>query len=402
MANHLLFVFISIVTMTISFCSKEAAINPQMASSDQSNNVNYSTKREQKTVDQSIRIVEVGCNRTAYQQITVGKKHVCALDNNKRTHCWNDVVHTNISDYCKTKEMNILDNDSILSIWSKRNVDCIININGLIRCIDRDNMYKQQLSIKLVNNEMPVELSLGTSFACARTSEGKVYCWGMNSAGQLGYSGSSTGKPREINGIIAKKIVSGDMHTCIITFKNRVLCWGQNEMGQLCNTSPMLEDSTTVFADGDMNSPIMEGETVEMKMISRPVEVEEMENVVDISAGIMHTCAITEGKNVICWGDNRYYQLGGIKTKTKCTVDVIPEMEMNKISSGDSHTCAINNKNEVLCWGRGYSKPNMIVIKVIDLNGDSYLVSDNKTTCVLERGKIKCWEAPSVQVECEQ
>jgi hypothetical protein len=90
-----------------------------------------------------------------------------------------------------------------------------------------------------------VQVGAGTSFACARISDGRVYCWGSNSEGQLGngtmtnsavpmqvlrFNAGSTGGTTAL--VDATDLAVGGLHACAVRATGGVVCWGYTQKGQ--------------------------------------------------------------------------------------------------------------------------------------------------------------------------
>jgi hypothetical protein len=143
-------------------------------------------------------------------------------------------------------------------------------------------------------------ISAGFDNACAVTTSGAAYCWGDNSNGQLG-NGSTTNSlvPVAVTGLSSgvASISAGNGLTCAVTTSGAAYCWGWN-------------------GEGDLGIGSTTGSLV-------PVAVTGLSSgVASISAGFLHTCAVTTSGAIYCWGHNSNGELGNGST-TKSMVPVL-------------------------------------------------------------------------------
>jgi alpha-tubulin suppressor-like RCC1 family protein len=221
-----------------------------------------------------------------------------------------------------------------------------------------------------------VKASVNHSGACAITGEGKAYCWGENSRGQLGASvlGSTISIPVEITSLPNISLATmGQYHGCVVSDGN-VYCIGQNDYGQVGNGTTT--NRTTLTRAGTIT------------------------NVTAIEAGTHSTCAISSG-NVYCWGWNNYGQLGDGTTTNRSTPTKINSLSnVTKISISGYVNCALSG-GKVYCWGHNVygavgdgtttsrSSPVQVpgITNAIDISTGSYY-----TACaVVTGGKAYCW-----------
>jgi len=88
-----------------------------------------------------------------------------------------------------------------------------------------------------VPGETPVSgISVGASHSCALTTNGALFCWGSDAAGQLG-----SGRNLEVERtplrsqwrLTFQALSAGGYHTCGLTLDGDVFCWGDNQFGAL-------------------------------------------------------------------------------------------------------------------------------------------------------------------------
>ncbi len=85
-----------------------------------------------------------------------------------------------------------------------------------------------------------------------------------------------------------------------------------------------------------------------------PVEVQGLADVKAITAGWGHICVLTGGGGVKCWGNNADGELGnGGAWDVPVPTDVVGlSSGVVAIDAGDYHTCAVTNTNRLRCWGK--------------------------------------------------
>jgi alpha-tubulin suppressor-like RCC1 family protein len=217
---------------------------------------------------------------------------------------------------------------------------------------------------------------------CVLTTGGGVKCWGYNEGGQLG-DGTTTDRttPVAVSGLTSgvAKISAGESHTCALTTGGGVKCWGYNPLGQL-GDGTQTERDTPVDALGLTSG------------------------VTSITAGRAHTCALTTGGGVKCWGYNESGQLGdGTTTDRTTPVDALGlTSDVVSIAAGGHHTCALTGAGGVRCWGEGKgqvgdgtSTQRSLAVDVLGLtSGVASIAAGWNHACALtKRGGVKCWGA---------
>jgi alpha-tubulin suppressor-like RCC1 family protein len=226
-----------------------------------------------------------------------------------------------------------------------------------------------------------VYLSSGIDHTCAVRSTGGAMCWGRNNYGQLG-DGTTTDRtaPVAVSGLSSgvAAIAGGLGHTCVLTDAGGLKCWGGNDYGKL--------------GDGTTTDRLT------------PVDVSGMTTgVLAVSVGGMHTCAMVSTGGLKCWGNNTYGQLGDGTTVNRYTpVDVSGLASgVVSVSAGMWHTCVVTDTGGIKCWGNnvfgrvgdGTTTDRHTPVDVVGIatGGQAVIADDSHTCALLETGGVMCW-----------
>jgi alpha-tubulin suppressor-like RCC1 family protein len=177
------------------------------------------------------------------------------------------------------------------------------------------------------------EVAAGDEHTCARKHDGSVWCWGGNWLGQAGDATEfQLPLPLRVQGIDdAVRIAAGSIHTCAVRSDRSLWCWGAYYVPP----------------------PEMIDERVET---ATPTLIEALgHEVLDVTAGVAHTCVRKTDGRVWCWGSNQLGQLGSgtqgiVATLTPIEVEGLGGSAI-AVSAGLFHTCALMPNRSVRCWG---------------------------------------------------
>lgn len=144
-----------------------------------------------------------------------------------------------------------------------------------------------------------------------------------------------------------EKIAAGIDHTCAVALDGaRLRCWGLNDRGQLG------QGSTEDIGDDEPAS------------LATDVALVGFGRVVELAAGIVHTCARSDTGRVRCWGDR---ELLGLEASEDIGDDeAVPNQDIDlgfvdgdpqkpqtalAIAAATRWTCALLADNTARCWG---------------------------------------------------
>jgi alpha-tubulin suppressor-like RCC1 family protein len=188
-------------------------------------------------------------------------------------------------------------------------------------------------------------ISCGYLHSLCRTDSFEVYSWGFGEKGRLGYGEdvSYQGYPRILKKLIRKKIIdiaAGKSHSIAISESGNVYCWGDNDFG----------------ACGYLNSTTGYSNTPKKVKFYDEYQKEKIVHVTHAACGNNHTIVSTKENECYSWGRGVEGQLGNGDIRNQVSPVLIPTLtglNIVEISCGALHSCAVTDKGILYTWGQG-------------------------------------------------
>jgi Regulator of chromosome condensation (RCC1) repeat len=226
-----------------------------------------------------------------------------------------------------------------------------------------------------------VDVAVGYVHGCALLNDHRVSCWGYDTVfGALG-RGADSGYafvPAPVVGLRdVVAIDAGLTSTCAVRSTGKVSCWGS--------------DSTGIAHP-------------------RPYDIVGLDDATSVSVGLLSACATRRAGTVACWGSNSTWVLGNgsgpDSPTTAATVEGLGDVV--EVSVGGAHACALLASTQVRCWGLGgdgqlgnnvdvvttFSRPVPVIsgLTGTNLTGATTIGASRLSTCAsLVAGDVACW-----------
>ena len=184
--------------------------------------------------------------------------------------------------------------------------------------------------VNVPNISNVTEISAGENFVLALLLNGTIKSWGVNANGQLGNNTITTSlipvNVLNITNAISISSKVGGFHSLALLSNNTVMSWGLNTNGQLGDNSIIQRNS--------------------------PIAVNNLTNVIAISAGVNHSLALLSDGTIMAWGLNTSGQLGnGNNTQQNSPVSVLNVTNAVAISAGSNFSLALLSNGTIMAWG---------------------------------------------------
>lgn len=184
-----------------------------------------------------------------------------------------------------------------------------------------------------ISGETFEEVGVGSGHTCALSTDGDVFCWGTNDAGQISADGMPGGVEPEPVGLStlepAEQLSVGADYNCIVSNDGDVWCWGGNSVGQSAPSLGMSEPvAPTKLLTTTLGAPLR------------------------VAAGVGETCVWNGGPQVQCFGynDDIHGRDGNSCVAGATNTFALPQ-NVQALSVGAQQACARFEDGTYECWG---------------------------------------------------
>ncbi|UOG67010.1 hypothetical protein LRM49_02975 [Candidatus Nanosynbacter sp. HMT-352] len=220
--------------------------------------------------------VQMPAGVARFQSIAAGYYYTCAITSEGKAYCWGRGNGGQLGNNSTTNSRIPVAVQMPAGVARFQSIaagyyyTCAITSEGKAYCWGRGN-GGQLGNNSTTNSRIPVAVQMpagvsfqsitaGSDYTCAITSEGKAYCWGYGSSGQLGNnSTTNSSTPVAVQmpaGVSFQSITAGSDYTCALTNEGKAYCWGNNEYGQLGNNSTTNSSIPLAVSSVGVNVPV--------------------------------------------------------------------------------------------------------------------------------------------------
>jgi alpha-tubulin suppressor-like RCC1 family protein len=253
------------------------------------------------------------------RQLAVAQISVCALSAARAAYCWGGNGNGNLGNFSTTSSSvpvavnmgGVPSGVTFVTMSGAGSDICALGTDANAYCWGFDSHGQLGGGVTGSNGLEPgavttsgvlsgialASITVGYDHACAVSSTGGTYCWGLNSLGELGNNSTTdssvpvavyTGGPLFF--VRVTQVTGGYDHTCALGSGSVGFCWGDDGNGELGNNSATSSDvPVSVTTSGTPLSGV---------------------GIAQISGGQDFTCALSGAGTAYCWGNDGTGQLG--------------------------------------------------------------------------------------------
>lgn len=247
------------------------------------------------------------------KKITCGSGHNCAILEDSTLWCWGNNSESQLG----TAELDlgpIVATPTQVGIASDYldasggdGHSCALRAPGALYCWGRNSAAQLGLGTRVPGQAVtPLRVGTDTDWvaissaqegSCGKKRDGRLVCWGNDLEGRIGAGGGLVLSPVPIGDALYTSVATSTFHTCGVRADKSLFCQGRNVEGQLAagNFDPVL-GMTRALGTGSL----------------------------EVGVGRFHTCVRDENEHLLCAGKNDVGQLGLGDTQRRAQLTLVP------------------------------------------------------------------------------
>ncbi|MFH2010412.1 MAG: DUF4215 domain-containing protein [bacterium] len=330
-----------------------------------------------------------------WAQLSAGAAHTCGVKRDGTVWCWGANEAGQLGDGALEGRLEpslVPDLEDVVEVAAGEAHTCAVDSDGRGWCwgsndqgqLGDGSIIDRSIPVRVLGLSGAASVSAGGRHTCAVTTELEAYCWGANADGQLG-DGAQTGRQAATRVVVgagltsARAVSAGSAHTCAIREDDTLWCWGSNTAGQLGtgDGAPSLLPLAVLEGEGFLSAAVVAtgaehtcavdatgavwcwgdggdrrlGDGAMFDRLS-PVLVINFDSARAVAAGGEHSCAVTEAGAYWCWGRGTSGQLGTGSTVVRSDPVALAGLPSGaSVTTGGLHSCALRVDATAWCWG---------------------------------------------------
>ena len=284
--------------------------------------------------------------------MSAGLRHTCAITEARALFCWGESLEfqTGVEGTVRVPTPTaVLPALQFIDVGAGMTHSCAVRTNGVVYCwgegslgaLGRGDTATSVIPAPIASTQRFVAVRSGRLRSCGIALDASVWCWGAaweSTDGTFDFYGQRL-LPHRIDGVPPVRDISvGITSICAVSLDGATFCWESNSFAQL-GTGTLTSTAT-------------------------PSMVATTERLSTVTTGIIQTCGTTVDGRALCWGNNSFGQLGVPRPGEFCgpsalecsraPIGVFGRLVFTAVATGGgNHTCGITAGTAVFCWGLG-------------------------------------------------
>ncbi|MGZ8377270.1 MAG: RCC1 domain-containing protein [Gemmatirosa sp.] len=306
-----------------------------------------------------------------FTDIAAGYETACGLTTARSIVCWGAGTFGQLGNgtagAAAPVPVNVAGTTQFMAVAVGGSFACGLAIDGEAWCwgdnsrrsvgvLGKGDTVSSTIPRRVVGGFRFTSLSAGLQHVCGLDADGVGYCWGANTAFQMGnyqFALFVPGPGRVATDLRFRSIAAGAISTCGITGDGAVHCWGTDEVGVM-GLGFHVEAGTVRIRP----TPVVGGRRFASMALSNG------------NTRYGATCGVSTDAVAFCWGSNAAGTLGVTSalplcsggepsvTRASCSdtpLAVSTSAWFRRIVTSGSHSCGITADERLMCWGRNAS-----------------------------------------------